>query len=122
MNLNIKGRVAIVTGATKGIGLAIVKGLISEGVSVLLIARDKNILDSVVIQLKEIGGDVYGLHGDVANSKLPDDALKIGRSDSKRNQNRQARQRSAAAVASASCSRQSTCLHQATGLKVEPAA
>lgn len=77
MNLNIKGRVAIVTGATKGIGLAIVKGLISEGVSVLLIARDKNILDSVVIQLKEIGGDVYGLHGDVANSKLPDDALKF---------------------------------------------
>jgi NAD(P)-dependent dehydrogenase (short-subunit alcohol dehydrogenase family) len=40
MDLQLSGRVAIVTGASKGIGLAITKALVSEGVVVVAGARD----------------------------------------------------------------------------------
>jgi 3-oxoacyl-[acyl-carrier protein] reductase len=75
MNLKIQGKVALVTGASKGIGLAIVYGLISEGVSVLLIARNKEVLDKVVFKLKEVGGDVEGMLGDVSQPDLADLAI-----------------------------------------------
>ena len=77
MNLKIQGKVAIVTGASKGIGLAIVKGLVSEGASVLLIARDQKILDAIVSEIRNEGGDVEGTAGDVANSDLAEDAVKF---------------------------------------------
>jgi len=58
-------------------GLAIVKGLVSEGVSVLMIARDQKILDSIVLKIKNEGGDVEGFAGDVANSDLAEAVVKF---------------------------------------------
>lgn len=40
MNFGLKGRKALVTGASRGIGLAIAKGLASEGARVAIVARD----------------------------------------------------------------------------------
>jgi NAD(P)-dependent dehydrogenase (short-subunit alcohol dehydrogenase family) len=40
MDLMLQGRVAVVTGASKGIGLAVTKALVAEGVSVVAGARD----------------------------------------------------------------------------------
>ena len=39
MDLGLNGRTAIVTGASRGIGLAIVRGLVAEGVRVTAGAR-----------------------------------------------------------------------------------
>ena len=52
MELGIKGRVAVITGASKGIGKAIAKGLAAEGVNVVLLARGKDQLQKAA---EEIG-------------------------------------------------------------------
>jgi 3-oxoacyl-[acyl-carrier protein] reductase len=53
MELGIKGRVAVVTGASKGIGKAIAKGLAAEGVNVVLLARGKEQLDKAAEEIKK---------------------------------------------------------------------
>jgi 3-oxoacyl-[acyl-carrier protein] reductase len=75
MELKLKGRVAIVTGASKGMGLSIVKALVSEGVSVLLISRNIENLNSVVNEIKLNGGDVEGFQGDVSDPFLADKSI-----------------------------------------------
>ena len=40
MDLQLTGKTAIVTGASRGIGLAVTRGLIGEGVRVIAVARE----------------------------------------------------------------------------------
>ncbi len=49
MNLGLEGKIAVVTGASKGIGLAVTRGLVDEGVHVVAGARKSSAqLDSMV--------------------------------------------------------------------------
>ena len=52
--MRLKGKVAIVTGASSDIGKAIVKGFVEEGAKVILIARNLEELERV---RKEIGNE-----------------------------------------------------------------
>jgi 3-oxoacyl-[acyl-carrier protein] reductase len=52
MELGLKGRTALVTGASKGIGRAIAKGLASEGVNVVLVARGVDALTATAADLQ----------------------------------------------------------------------
>lgn len=52
MELGLKGRVAVVTGGSKGIGKAIAKGLAAEGVNLVLLARGKEQLDTAAEEIQ----------------------------------------------------------------------
>ena len=52
MELGLKGRTALVTGARKGIGRAIARGLASEGVNLILLARGKDALETTAGELQ----------------------------------------------------------------------
>jgi NAD(P)-dependent dehydrogenase (short-subunit alcohol dehydrogenase family) len=56
MDLQLKGLKAIVTGGTKGIGLAIARTLAAEGAEVAICARDQAAVDATVIALAELSG------------------------------------------------------------------
>jgi meso-butanediol dehydrogenase / (S,S)-butanediol dehydrogenase / diacetyl reductase len=61
------GRVAIVTGGSQGIGLAVAQRLAAEGASVALVARDRDRLERAVRDVRESGGEAVGLVADVAD-------------------------------------------------------
>ncbi|HME29846.1 MAG TPA: SDR family oxidoreductase [Pseudolabrys sp.] len=83
----LTGKVAIVTGAGRNIGRAIVLGLAHAGASVVLNVRsNKGEANSVVREIEAAGGKAIGVLGDVADEKtadaLADAALKrFGRID-----------------------------------------
>ncbi len=60
MDLGLRGKKAIVTGATKGIGRAIVEALIAEGVDVGFCARSEDEVTEATAALKAKGGTVVG--------------------------------------------------------------
>ncbi|MGE0386796.1 MAG: SDR family oxidoreductase [Gammaproteobacteria bacterium] len=57
MDLGITGRVAIVSGGSRGIGLAIARRLLEEGVKVMIAARSTASLDAAVQALTPIAPD-----------------------------------------------------------------
>jgi 3-oxoacyl-[acyl-carrier protein] reductase len=68
MDLQLKGLKAIVTGGTKGIGLAIARTLASEGADVAICARDAAAVEAAAIELKELSrGHALGAAIDVAD-------------------------------------------------------
>jgi 3-oxoacyl-[acyl-carrier protein] reductase len=56
MDLRLKGRAAVVTGASKGIGRAIAKGLAQEGVNVALLARSQDALEQAAEEIRKAYG------------------------------------------------------------------
>ncbi|MCZ4119557.1 SDR family oxidoreductase [Streptomyces sp. H39-S7] len=61
------GRTALVTGASRGIGLAVAHALAQAGAAVLLTARDPDGLRAAVTEVRERGGRAAGLAGSVGD-------------------------------------------------------
>ena len=66
---SIEGKVAIVTGASKGIGKAIAEVFAKSGVKVVLAARTRKVVEQVADDLKETGADVLAIPTDVTDDK-----------------------------------------------------
>lgn len=66
MKLGLKDKVAIVTGASRGIGLATAERLLSEGAKVAICARDRGRLDEAEDRLKA-RGEVLAVSADTSN-------------------------------------------------------
>lgn len=73
------GAVAIVTGASRGIGLGIAERLVAEGAKVVVTARGEDALGEAVARL---GGPEYavGLAGNAADEAHQDEAIALARS------------------------------------------
>ena len=67
MSKKLEGKVAVVTGASKGIGASIARHLAAEGASVVVnYASSKDGADKVVAQITGKGGKAIAVQGDVA--------------------------------------------------------
>jgi NAD(P)-dependent dehydrogenase (short-subunit alcohol dehydrogenase family) len=62
-------RLAIVTGASRGIGAATAQALAEAGARVLLAARDGRALESVASRIREAGGEATAVPTDVSKEK-----------------------------------------------------
>ena len=86
MNFNIKGKVAIVGGSSKGLGKACAVALAREGVNVVLCARSKDALQKTKAEIEALGVEVLALSVDMAsaedNQRVIDETIrKFGRID-----------------------------------------
>jgi len=65
---NLRGKKALVTGGTKGIGKATVKELLELGAEVVFTARDGEVVKHTLDQFKQPGYVVHGLMADVTSN------------------------------------------------------
>lgn len=64
----LTGKKALVTGATKGIGLAIAQEFLALGAEVMIVARNSKSLQQQLEEWKELGLPVHGIAADCATS------------------------------------------------------
>lgn len=62
-----KGKLAVVTGASAGIGAAIVEELAKAGINVVGLARRVSLIDEVIQNIGTTPGKVYAYHCDVSD-------------------------------------------------------
>jgi NADP-dependent 3-hydroxy acid dehydrogenase YdfG len=66
--MRLENKVAIVTGASRGIGESIAVALAKEGVDLALFARDEEDLNTVAARVREAGRNCIVISGDVSHS------------------------------------------------------
>jgi 3-oxoacyl-[acyl-carrier protein] reductase len=72
MDLGIHGRVAIVTGGSRGLGRSAALSLAREGVRVAICARNPEDLHRTVQELRDLGAEAMGVVADVTHPEGPE--------------------------------------------------
>jgi NAD(P)-dependent dehydrogenase (short-subunit alcohol dehydrogenase family) len=74
MDLGLKGKLALVSGSTAGIGFAIAGTLAQEGAQVIVNGRSQSSVDVAVAQMKaQMNVDVLGFAGDLSTAEAADE-------------------------------------------------
>ncbi len=86
MDMGLKGKLALVTGASRGIGKACARVLAKEGCDVVICARGKEALEKAAEEIKAEGLQVLAVQADVAKpedirSMVAKTVEKLGRID-----------------------------------------
>jgi 3-oxoacyl-[acyl-carrier protein] reductase len=76
MDLNLRGKRALISGSTSGIGAAIARTLAAEGVAVAINGRDQKRADALKAEIEAAGGKAVLALGDVATQAGVDQTVK----------------------------------------------
>jgi 3-oxoacyl-[acyl-carrier protein] reductase len=71
MDLGLKGKIALLTGASRGLGFATARVLAQEGVKLAINSRGEKHLSEAADDLSQFGVDVISLPGDVTDPETP---------------------------------------------------
>ena len=76
MDLGLKGKLALVTGSTAGIGYATCESLAREGARVIVNGRTQETVDAAVAKLKAAGGNAAAFAGDLTTAAAAADVVR----------------------------------------------
>src|SRR5204862_2109582 len=76
MRGQLEGRVAVVTGGTSGIGLALARGLAQAGADVVPISRRREQVDAAAKEVESLGRRALRVTADVKNRSSLENALR----------------------------------------------
>lgn len=68
MDLQLKNKVVLITGASKGIGLASARAFLAEGARVALAARGADVLHAAAADLRAAGAEVLAVPADLTDA------------------------------------------------------
>ena len=77
MDLNLKGKVAVITGPAKGMGAAITQAFAAEGAKLALIGRDTKAIEPVACAVKASGGEAIVVPCDLTDAKQCETAAEV---------------------------------------------
>ncbi|MEQ8441971.1 MAG: SDR family oxidoreductase [Alphaproteobacteria bacterium] len=75
--MEFKGKTAIITGASRGIGAAAARHLSSLGMNVVLVARSAGAIGNISHEINESGGNAVAVSGDVADFATASNAVEL---------------------------------------------
>jgi NAD(P)-dependent dehydrogenase (short-subunit alcohol dehydrogenase family) len=77
----LEGKVAIITGASSGIGRAAARLFAKEGASVVINARRAELLDQLVTEIRALGGSAVAIAGDVVDERTHQRCVEAARKE-----------------------------------------
>lgn len=74
--IDLKGKNALVTGGSRGIGVAIAKQLAKAGANIYFTSRNPETADLVIKEIEELGVQCFSSQGDIKNQEFCIDSVK----------------------------------------------
>jgi NAD(P)-dependent dehydrogenase (short-subunit alcohol dehydrogenase family) len=67
--MNIQGASILITGGSRGLGLALARSLALKGARVVITGRAADTIDAAVREIRRLGGEAFGIAADIADKQ-----------------------------------------------------